>query len=637
MGTSTLRPTAPTAALCVGHGMPARWDELHLASLRFVDTTLNLEGTDHPAFAALKAEFADVLGGPPRGLPPDRGIELVLETGSRPMPRTRPVKRISAGELAELRRQLVDLLHRGWIQHSTAGHAASVVFVRKPDGTWRICYDYRGLNAITEPQVEPLPHIDALLDETRGAKFFTKFDLAQGYHQVRIREADRWKTSFRSQLGQFEWKVMPFGVQGASSVLMRVMNGAMTRGLRQHGDQPNPRPSTVASGVPGAPGPLHRSVVVYMDDLLCYSPTLEQHLKDVREVLGILRQEKLYVKATKCAFGRGELGFLGHRVSAAGVAVDPQKVAAVRDWPTPTTNVDLRRFVGLCNYYRRFIDGYASIAAPLTRLCGPHAPWSWEAQAQDSFDRLKQCLTTAPVLRTFDPRRRCILTTDASELAISAVLTQPDDEGLHHQVALESRKLTSAEQAYPAHVLELLAVVHALRVFRHYLLGSGAPHPPGVLSDFTLRTDNQAVTWLRTKKDINRFLARWLDEIEEFRFDVEHVPGSLNPADPLSRPPAVPTATPTPTGPRVFVPLAGANVQLLTGAVTVPANPIQPDRHFLSQDFITTWQQELPMDPFFAPIFKGAAATVGGLVDCRGAPMAPPRDRPAGGIFLPRY
>ena len=126
------------------------------------------------------------------------------------------------------------------------------------------------------------------------------------------------------------------------------MNSAMTRGLHHQGDKPNPRTSAVASGVPGAPGPLHRSVVVYMDDLLCYSPTLEQHLKDVREVLGILRQEKLYVKATKCAFGRSELGFLGHRVSAAGVAVDPQKVAAVRNWPTPTTNVDLRRFVGLC-------------------------------------------------------------------------------------------------------------------------------------------------------------------------------------------------------------------------------------------------------------------------------------------------
>jgi len=330
--------------------------ELHLASLRFVDASLTLQSTDHPAFAALKTEFADVLGGPPRGLPPDRGIELVLETGDRPMPRTRSIKRLLEGGLAELRRQLLDLLDRGWMiawnQPSTAGLAASVVFARKSDGSWRICYDYRGLNAITEPLVEPLPHIDALLDETRGAQWFTKFDLAQGYHQVRIREADWWKTSFRSQLGQFEWRVMPFGVQGASSVLMRVMNSAMTRGLRQP-DLASQSPDAAApTGVPGATGPLHRSVVVYMDDLLCFSPTLEQHLQDVREVLAILRQEKLFVKASKCEFGRTELGFLGHRVSAAGVAVDPRKVSAVRDWPTPTSNVDLRRFVGLCNYYR---------------------------------------------------------------------------------------------------------------------------------------------------------------------------------------------------------------------------------------------------------------------------------------------
>ena len=362
--------------------------ELHLASLRLVDTSLTLSGADHPAFAALKDEFADVLGGPPPGLPPDRGIELVLETGTRPMPRTRPIKRLSEGELAELRRQLHDLLDRGWIQHSTAGHAASVVFARKPDGSWRICYDYRGLNAITEPMVEPLPHIDALLDETRGACWFTKFDLAQGYHQIRLREADWWKTSFRSQLGQFEWKVMPFGLQGSSSVLMRVMNAAMTNGLHPSADGSAPLPGDRGTGVPGARGPLHRSVVVYMDDLLCYSPSLEQHLRDVREVLAILRQEKLFVKASKCEFGRSELGFLGHRVSAAGVAVDPRKVSAVRDWPVPASNVELRRFVGLCNYYRRFVDGYADVAAPLTRLCGPHAPWAWGPAEQRSFDPL---------------------------------------------------------------------------------------------------------------------------------------------------------------------------------------------------------------------------------------------------------
>ena len=219
-----LAPAPPLPRFLDGMELLTDGTELHLASLRFADASIALEGQDHPDFAALKAEFADVLAGPPPGLPPDRGIELVLETGNRPMPRTRPIKRLSEGELAELRRQLTDLLARGWIQHSTAGHAASVVFARKPDGSWRICYDYRGLNAITEPLVEPLPHIDALLDETRGACWFTKFDLAQGYHQVRLREADWWKTSFRSQLGQFEWKVMPFGLQGSSSVLMRVMN-----------------------------------------------------------------------------------------------------------------------------------------------------------------------------------------------------------------------------------------------------------------------------------------------------------------------------------------------------------------------------------------------------------------------------
>ena len=641
--------------------------ELHLASLRFVDTSLNLQGTDHPAFAALKSEFADVLGGPPPGLPPDRGIELVLETGDRPMPRTRPTKRLSEGELSELRRQLLDLLDRGWIQPSTAGHAASVVFARKPDGSWRICYDYRGLNAITEPLVEPLPHIDSLLDETRGAQWFTKFDLAQGYHQVRVREADWWKTSFRSQLGQFEWRVMPFGLQGSSSVLMRVMNSAMTRGLRPSDSDPAPPGAgglpPDQAGIPGAHGPLHRSVVVYMDDLLCYSSTLEQHLQDVREVLAILRQKKLYVKASKCEFGRQELGFLGHRVSAAGVAVDPRKVAAVQEWPVPTSSVDLRRFIGLCNYYRRFVDAYADIAAPLTRLCGPHATWAWGPEEQQSFDRLKACLTTAPVLRTFDSRRRSVLTTDASEQAISAVLTQPDDDGHHHPVAYESRKLTPAEQAYPAHVLELLAVVHALRVFRHYLLGSGAPRPPGVRSDFTLRTDNQAVTWLRTKRDVNRFLARWLDEIEEFRFDVEHVPGRLNPADPLSRrglpapcrrkgpsddslpEGATPERDGFPSGvdagpgrraSRAFAPLGGARVQLLTGEVTIPPTTVHPERHFLSPEFVATWKAEIQSDSFFAPIFNGAAASVGVPVDRKGQPIAPSTDRPAGGAFLIR-
>ena len=195
---------------CFSEGVEVLKDgtELHLASLG-PDAALRLNGRDNPAFEPLQQKFKDVLNGAPPGLPPDRGMELELETGSHPMPRSRPIKRLSDGELTELRKQLTDLLDRGWIQHSTAGHAAAVVFARKPDGSWRICYDYKGLNVITRPAVEPLPHIDALLDSTRGSCYFTKLDLASAYHQLGVREKDRWKTSFRSQLGQFEWNVVP--------------------------------------------------------------------------------------------------------------------------------------------------------------------------------------------------------------------------------------------------------------------------------------------------------------------------------------------------------------------------------------------------------------------------------------------
>ena len=667
--------------------------ELHLASFGLADAELRLDGADDPAFTALKAEYADVLGGAPPGLPPERGMELVIETGDAPMPRSRPVKRLSEGELAELRTQLVDLLDRGWIQHSTAGHAASVVFARKPDGTWRICYDYRGLNAITRPAVEPLPHIDALLDGTRGSCFFTKLDLASSYHQLRVRSSDRWKTSFRSQLGQFEWNVVPFGLQGSSSLLMRVMNQALTVGL---GTTPE-----IPGGLPGASGPLGRCALVYMDDCLVHSPTLAQHLLDVAEVLEIFRRRKLFTKSSKCEFGRRELGFLGHRLSADGVAVDPRKVQSILEWATPTSCTEVRRFTGLANYYRRFVEGYAEVAAPLTALGSPTARFVWSPAAQASFDALKLALSTAPVLRTFDPRRRSVLTTDASGLAVAAILTQPDDEGHQHPVAYESRKLTVAERNYPAHVLELLAVVHALRVFKHYLLGSGAPRPAGCGSDFDLRTDNQAITWLKTNKHLNKMYIRWLDEIEDFRFDVTHLPGARNPSDPLSRRgfadgvgPAVSTGDPDPESQQelfsrlgrdapttavlapihagwdatrqsaavilatvqggerspphaggeavfppcahMFVALAGSQLDLRTGVTAAPTPPVPSDDHFLAPAFVRTLAQELAVDSFFGPIMRGAAATIGQPVDRRGDVIPGPSRIPAGGTFLVR-
>ena len=208
---------------------------------------------------------------------------------------------------------------------------------------------------------------------------------------------------------------------------MRVMNQALTVGLGT--------PSSIGGGVPGASGPLGRCALVYMDDCLVHSPTLEQHLLDVAEVLETFRRHQLYAKSSKCEFGRRELGFLGHRLSKEGVSVDPRKVQSIVEWATPTSCTEVRRFTGLANYYRRFVEGYAELAAPLTALGSPAARFVWSPAAQASFDALKRALSSAPVLRTFDPSRRAVLTTDASNIAVAAILTQPDDDGLQHPIA----------------------------------------------------------------------------------------------------------------------------------------------------------------------------------------------------------
>ena len=220
------------ALLDVGVARMVDGTELHLLYMRPEDDKLTLAGKDHPALAEVLLLHKGVFDNPPLGLLPDSCIKLCLKTGNWPMLPSRLVKLLSAGELTKLDRQLHNLYEHSWIKCSTSGHAAAVVFVRKPDGSWHLCYHYQGLNTITEPLEEPLPHIDTLLEQTQECAFFSKISLALAYHQIRLRESDQWKTSFQSQLGQFQWKVVPFSLQGSSSVLMRVMNEAMTEGRK---------------------------------------------------------------------------------------------------------------------------------------------------------------------------------------------------------------------------------------------------------------------------------------------------------------------------------------------------------------------------------------------------------------------
>ena len=367
-------------------------------------------------------------------------------------------------------------------------------------------------------------------------------------------------------------------------------------------------------------------------------------------------------------------------MSAEGIKVDQRKVQAIREWPVPGSCAEVRRFCGLVNYYWHFVPTYLEVAAPLTALCSPAAQWRWGTQEVMSFIALRELLSGAPVLRTFNQTRQQCVTTDASQTAITVTLTQVDTEGNHWPVEFESRSLTAAEQTYPAHNLELLEVVHALSMWRHYLLGSGAQWLPGDLTGGTICTDNQAVTWLRSKKDLSLLHARWLDDLAEFSFDVVHVPGHSNPADQLTScglPSPAPStgetdqesqqklfsglgrdsvavqelrqittaqrtvsataamgvaptqsvaATPpadTLSATPAFIPLAGATLCTATGVMACPPTAAAEGLSFLSPTFTSVWSTHVETDPFFGPIYRGASSTLGAAVDAHGRPVTP--------------
>jgi hypothetical protein len=305
--------------------------------------------------------------------------------------------------------------------------------------------------------------------------------------------------------------VVPFGLQGASSILMLVMNQALTVGLGT--------PSAIGGVVSGASGPLGRCEFVCMDDCLVHSPTLkEQHLLDVAEVLETFRRIQLYAKSSKCEFGPQELAFLGHASPRRGCR-------STRARCSPSSSGPRRRRAVKCGASRPgqlrppIRGGLRRDRCAADDAGRPAARFVRSPDAQASFDALKRALSSAQVLHTFDPSRRAVLTTDANSVAVAAILTQPDDEGLQHPIAYESRKLTAAKRNYPAHVLELLAVVHALRVFKHYLLGNCAPRPARVL--VRLRpADGQPGDRVAEDCHLNKMHVRWLDEIENVRFDV---------------------------------------------------------------------------------------------------------------------
>nr|CAH66252.1 OSIGBa0139I12.1 [Oryza sativa] len=411
-------------------------------------------------------DYPDVFPEDLPGMPPKRDIEFRIDL----VPGTNPIHkrpyRMAANELAEVKRQVDDLLQKGYIRPSTSPWGAPVIFVEKKDHTQRMCVDYRALNEVTIKNKYPLPRIDDLFDQLKGATIFSKIDLRSGYHQLRIREEDIPKTAFTTRYGLFECTVMSFGLTNAPAFFMNLMNKVFMEYL-------------------------DKFVVVFIDDILIYSKRKEEHEEHLRLALEKLREHQLYAKFSKCEFWLSEVKFLGHVISSGGVAVDPSNVESVLSWKQPKTVSEIRSFLGLAGYYRRFIENFSKIARPMTRLLQKEVKKGFQVYC------------------------------DASRLGLGCVLMQ---EG--KVVAYASRQLRPHENNYPTHDLELAAVVHALKIWRHYLFGNRTE----------IYTDHKSLKYIFTQPDLNMRQRRWLELIKDYDMELHYHPGKANVvADALSR------------------------------------------------------------------------------------------------------
>lgn len=399
----------------------------------------------------------------PKGQPPIQRPEFAIDLKEGATPRYRQSYRTSPKEDEELRKQLLVGLENDWIDVSSSEWASPVLFVPKKGGKMPMCIDYRGINEDTVQDRYPLPHMDDLIDSLWSSRIFTQLDLTSGYHQMAVKESDRSKTAFSTRYGLFEWKVLPFGLCNAPSAFMRIMNSVLEPHMRDF-------------------------VVVYLDDILIFSRTVEEHERHVSEILRLLLKHDLKLSKDKCSWFQSKIEFVGFWIDEQGVHTDQSKIAAVQQWPIPTSRRQVRGFLGLTGFYRKFIQNYAKLAGPLYELTGHLTEFTWTGQCQTAFNNLKRALTTAPILMLPVPGQPFVVRSDASGFALGAVLLQKDkfgsvtatgaavsddDSGSDERVvAYFSRKFQPAEMRYPAYDRELLAIKDALRHWRVYLHGA---------------------------------------------------------------------------------------------------------------------------------------------------------------------
>ncbi|GJR81560.1 putative nucleotidyltransferase, ribonuclease H [Tanacetum coccineum] len=441
-------------------------------------------------------DFEDVFPDDLSGLPPQRQVEFRIDLIPGATPVAKSPYRLAPSEMQELSEQLQELQDKGFIRPSHSPWGAPVLFVKKKDGSFRMCIDYRELNKLTIKNRYPLPRIDDLFDQLQGARYFSKIDLRSGYHQLRVHDDDISKTAFRTRYGHFKFTVMPFGLTNAPVVFMDLMN----RVCKPY---------------------LDKFVIVFIDDILIYSKTKEDHENHLRLMLDLLRKEKLYAKFSKCEFWLQEVHFLGHVVNHDGIHVDPSKIEAVKSWKSPTTPSEVRSFLGLARYYRRFIENFSKIAEPLTSLTQKNQKYEWGEKQEEAFRTLKDNLCNALILSLPNGVEDFVFYYDASNQGLGCVLMQRD-----RVIAYASRQLKSHKKNYMTHDLELGAVVFTLKIWRHYLHGTKS----------VIYTNHKILQHIFDQKELNMCQRRWLELFSDYECEIKYHPGkAIVVADALSR------------------------------------------------------------------------------------------------------
>ena len=369
-----------------------------------------------------------------------------------------------------------------------------MVIIKKKDDTIRLCIGYKRLNAETVMDAYPMPRVDDTLDQVGQATYITTLDLAKGYWQVPAAEEDRHKTAFITTKGLYQFEMMPFGLYGAPATFHRITDEVI------HG--------------------MSQFASAYLDDLIVFSATWEDHLSHLRAVLVRLREVGLTTKPSKCQLAMAQCTYLGHVVGNGVVKPEATKLHMIKQFPLPTTKKQVRSLLGLTGYYRRFIPKYATIAAPLTKLIRKYEPEtvSWSEECNRAFCELKELLLSYPVLRNVNFSLSFTLQVDASDVGMGAVLSQPDEKGMEHPVAYFSRKLLPREQKFSVIEKECLAIKLGIETFAVYL----------IRREFNIQTDHRALQWLSKSQNLNSRLTRWSIALQPFKFKVIHRGGSEN-------------------------------------------------------------------------------------------------------------